>query len=141
MTTLILNEQEIKIEDQHFQISEDNIDAELCASGSLIRYYGELSAEFMVLSQRLKEKRDREAASISIEARKRIEDEGRRPTEAIIKEIVLVDSNYIKAQEEYYNAERNHKKAESYYRAQQKKADAVRTLAYKQGYEIAKNAF
>ena len=130
----------LDVED-HFNIDEDNVDGGLCRAGTLLRFYGELAAEFMAQASRAKDDKERMFAKVSLDTRAKLAESKEKVTEGIIRETVLISTEYIESQEKHIQAERDYKKLDSFFRSQQRKVDCLTALAYKQRVEIQKNAF
>ena len=138
METVILNNEDVEYDPKgDFFIDEANIDGELCRSGRLLSFYGQLAAELKAHSASRKADLEMFDAELAIGIRA----EGKKVTEGGIKERVITDETRKKVQGVYIKSERDFQKIENLYRSMQKKVDCVIALCYKQRTEIAKSAY
>lgn len=128
----------LQFKDEEFEIDENNVDGELCQVGKNLSFYGNLASDLKANASAKKADLEITAASIATERRKDAEITGTKITEGRIKESVLTDERYKQAVIEHIDAERDAQKIENLFRSQQKRADCLIALAYKQRTEISK---
>jgi hypothetical protein len=131
----------ITFSEEDFNINEDNVDGELCRSGNLLCFYGNLAAELKGLAVNNKSDLETWDAETSLKLRSEAEVSGKKLTEGRVREMVVSNPDRRGMQQRYIKAETDYQKAENLFRSQQKKADCVISLAYKQRTEISKGAY
>ena len=131
------NQKSILINTAEFAIDEDNVDGELCQSGAKLCFYGNLAADLEAEAATKKADLEYTYSLLAIQIRKDYTGTTRL-TEGGLKEQITIDGRYINKKNELIETEKNYAKANNFWRAQQKRADCIIALAYKQRTEIAK---
>jgi hypothetical protein len=125
----------IELGDQStFTIDENNVDGELCQVGSELCFYGNLAAELKAQAASKKLELDAHDSELALQIRSMESD--KRVTEGFVKETIKKNVKHKELTEELIQAERDLLKVENLFKAQQKRADCIIALAYKQRTEI-----
>ena len=129
--------QEITLDvDKDMALSEETLDGDMCGLPRAIAYYAEIAAECQAKASRKKNQMEVAEADESQGVRKTSKDAGEKVTEAGIKEQVLVTGHVIRARETYYEAERQYRMMDGFYRALREKASLSIAICYKLKEEI-----
>lgn len=125
--------------DKDMALSDETLDGDMCALPKLISYYAEIAAECHAKAARKKNSMEVEEATIAQAIRAGAKVSGDKITEPAIKEKVLESISVTAARVEYYDADRQYRMMDGFYRALRDKATLAIALCYKQKEEIRVN--
>ena len=142
MNTVILEEfdgivwqaKKVELDPEDFAIDDQALDANMCAIGSKLYFYSNLSATLYAQAQRKKNKVEEVYAEIAQLYRK----DNEKYTEGNLKEKVSLYPSYISSKNDYIQSESDYKRVENLYKSMNKVADILISLSYKQGQELKK---
>jgi len=122
--------------DADMALSDETLDQEMCALPRKIAQYAEISAELHALM--LRKKNDVEAAEGELAQSIRMSHaaSGEKLTEPAIKEKINQSPIIRKFQHDAFDAERQYRKVDGFYRSLREKASLAIALCYKQKAEI-----
>jgi hypothetical protein len=130
----------------HFNIDENNLEEEACTLGQYMVYYGDIFARARALLATAEQDRKNKYSEMYIQVKR----DNKNPASALYKTVMdkMTESyieNYIIAQPEYqavvndeYIVRKVAFRAESWWKAIQKKADLINMLGYRQNAEYKK---
>jgi hypothetical protein len=119
-----------------FSMDEQRLNYEICRMGQLMVKYGTLAAEQDANLKRKEEAAKLMQASVAGAIRSQAEKDGRKLTEAQLKEEVTIDDDYQLALAALHELRADAIKADHWWRTIVKKADLLNALAFKQNAEI-----
>ena len=129
--------QEITLDvDKDMALSEETLDDDMCGLPKTISYYAEIAAECQAKAARKKHQMEVAEADAAQTIRIAAKDNNEKITEAGIKEQVMLSSFVSQASHDYYDADRQHRMMDGFYRALREKASLSIALCYKQKEEI-----
>ncbi len=117
-------------------LSDDTLDADMCALAQKTGYYAELMGELYSHALNMKHEADATEAMIDQGIRAAAKASGDKVTEPAIKQQVVLDPEVRAARRAYYAADGQHRTVEGVYRALRDKGNLAIALCYKQKEEI-----
>ncbi|KKL25593.1 hypothetical protein LCGC14_2403730 [marine sediment metagenome] len=129
--------QTIKLDvDLDMSLSDETLNDDMCALPRTIAYYSEISAECQAMTARRKNYMEVAEAAASQRIRAAAKESGDKITEPGIKEQVVSDDAVREARDLYYEADRQHRMLDGFYRALREKASISIAICYKQKEEM-----
>ena len=132
--------QTVKLDvDKDMALSDETLDEDMCSLPRTIAYYSEISAECQAMAARRKNNMEIAEADAAQTIRIWAKDNNEKITEPGIKEQVMLSSRVTEARHEYYDADKQYRMLDGFYRALREKASISIAICYKQKEEIRVN--